>query len=269
MNPPGGISRDELVAGLDLVRLAQDYVDRRSAASHLPAVTISGLADLVVLLDEAYCRDVAEYFDHALRLAYNARLARLYDRMQWENRLQYQAILDAGVEIEPWLGPGQPYRSSQELVHRVRGTGTLYVYLTRDGHGPPGGASYHPLREPSGVTAQGVELTHNDVFRAVHDVFGHVMFGNSFGPRGEFKATYCHMHMYPEVVHPILFTEQIGQICWFFFGPHLLDRAGNLPKPGDPGYLPLGQRPYPEQKVFPFDHQYLDIFKRLFHVQES
>jgi hypothetical protein len=263
------MSRPPVDLTVDLLTVAQEYVDRRSAASRAPAASISRLADLVVALDEDYCRDVAEYFDRAPRLAYDARLARLYDRMKWENLLQYGVILDAGIEIEPWLGPGQPYRGSEELVRRVRETGTLYVYLTRDGHGPPGSTGYHPLRGPSGVTARGVELAYNDVFRVVHDVFGHVMFGYAFGPRGEFKATYCHMHMYSEEIHPILFTEQIGQICWFFFGPHLLDRAGNLPRPGDPGYVPPAQRPYAEQKVFPFDHRYLDPFTRMFDVQES
>jgi hypothetical protein len=215
-------------------------------------------------MDERYCRRVAAYYDRAPRMAYDAGLRRRYDRLKLQNLRQYEAIVGAGVEIEPWLGAGQPYRDSRELCERVRATRRLRVYLTRSGHGPSPAAGYHPMREPSGVSAGGVELCHNDVFRVVHDVFGHVMFGNGFGPRGEFLAAFCHMHMYSADVHPVLFTEQVAQICWFFHGPHLLDRTGALPRRGDPGYVPPPRRPYPEQKAFMFPERFLDAFTEMF-----
>jgi len=97
----------------------------------------------------------------------------------------------------------------------------------------------------------GVQLCHNDVFRAAHDIFGHVVPGNSFSADGEFKASFCHMWLYSEDVHPVLFTEQIAQICWYFFGPHRA--AGGRPR-------------YPKQKVFEFPRHYLDTFKNLFVI---
>jgi hypothetical protein len=102
------------------------------------------------------------------------------------------------------------------------------------------------------------------VLRVVHDVFGHVVLGNSFGPRGEFLATYGHPHLCSPDVLPVLFTEQVGQICWFYYGPHLLDGSGRLPAPGEPGYLPPAQRPYPVQKVFTFPRRFLDRFTASF-----
>ncbi|MEH1014703.1 hypothetical protein V6U90_16525 [Micromonospora sp. CPCC 206060] len=261
--------RDDMSAEPDLLRVAQEYVDRQppSRRRDVPLAHLDGLA---VHLDEDYCREVADYFHQAPMLAYDETLRARYDRLKQENRAQYQVLLDAGVEVVPWQGPGQPYRNSAELVREVRRTRRLRLYLTRNGHGPRPGAEagFHPLREPSGVVLGDVELTHNDLFRVVHDLFGHVMFHNSFGPRGEFKATYCHLHMYSDEVHPVLFTEHLGQFCWFFFGPHLRGPDGRLRQPGDPGYLPPPDRPYAEQKVFPFVRTYIDRFSNAFQIRE-
>jgi hypothetical protein len=215
-------------------------------------------------LGETYYREVAEYYERAPGLVRDSRLAQLYDLLKQENLKQYRAVLDAAIEVVPWLGEGPPYRSHRHLIEHVCATGTLYVYLTRTGFGPAPGTGDHPMQAPAGISARGVELCHNDVFRVVHDAFGHVLLGNSFDIRDEFAATYAHLGMYPEEVLPVLFTEQIGQICWFFCGPHLADRTGRLRKPGDPAYLPPPKRPYPEQKVFLFPQRFVDEFVKSF-----
>lgn len=232
-----------------------------------PAGEVARLARLVAVPDETFCRDVADRFDRLPRVAWSPALARRYRRLKEETRAQYEAVLDAGIDVEPWLEPGQPYRDSAELVRKVRATGTIHVFLTRDGHGPSPSAGFHPMREPSGVTVGGVELTHNDLFRVVHDVFGHVMFGHGFGAGGELKAAYTQMSLLSESARLAVFTEQVAQTCWFFFGPHLRDAAGRLRRPGDRGYLPPHRRPFPEQKVFRAERRDLDAFGRMFRLQ--
>jgi hypothetical protein len=222
------------------------------------------LVQLSARLDQTYCRDVAEYYDRAPRFAPDARLKQLYDLLKQENLKQYRAVLDADIKVVPWTKKGQPYYGFGHLVKQVCATRKLYVYLTRIGHGPARSIGYHPLRTQAGISASGIELCHNDVFRVVHDVFGHILFGKSFGLRGEFEAAYGHLGMYPEDLLPVLFTEQIGQICWFFCGPHLADRAGRLRSPGDPAYLSPAERPYPEQKVFLFPQRFVDEFAASF-----
>ena len=237
--------------------------DRRQLLSRLGGVTAR--------LDENFCREVAKYYERAPALDLRGRLITAYDLLKRETLQQYRAIVDAGVEVKPWRGGGQPYRDSRHLRHCVSRTGKLYVYLSSAGHGPHGPAEpgFHPLREPSGVRVDGVEFCYNDLFRATHDIFGHVMFGNGFGLKGEFLATFCQMHFYSREAHHPLFTEQIGQICWFYYGPHLLDRAGRLPERDAPGYLPADQRPYPEQKVFAFPQRFLDAFGDLFELESG
>lgn len=228
---------DSVLAGL-----AQAHLDR-----HCPAgASISSVATAELRWDEGYCRRVAEYFDSAPSRDLGVALTRRYDAFKQENLRHYRLLSEAGITVRPWPVSGQPYRTSAELRASVRATGVLYVYLTSAGHGPGPAGGEHPMLAGSGIVVDGVELCHNDVFRVVHDVFGHVMSGHGFSPRGEFRASYCHLRMYPESVHPVLFTEQIAQICWFFYGPRAAERR------------------YPEQKVFAFPRRYLDEFRSLF-----
>jgi hypothetical protein len=231
---------------IDLFAVAHAYLER-----WFPDRPTGSMADTeLVHWDEEFCRRVARWYDRAPALDYDARLSRRYDRFKQETEQQYHAIVDAGIRVVPWLGPGQPYRTSAELCESVRSTGTIYVYLTRSGHGAAPSHGFHPLREPSAITVDGVQFAHNDLFRSVHDIFGHVMYGNSFSAKGEFRATFCHMRMFSEDVHPVLFTEQVAQICWYYFGPYL--RQG-------------GPRQYPEQKVFEFPPSFLQRFTDMFH----
>lgn len=257
----------DLVA--DLLTVAQRCRDRDDRGAGWPPVDVARLADLVVTVDEDFCREVADRYERAPRLAYDQVLARRYDRLKQESRQQYEDVLEAGIEVEPWLGSGPPYRDSDELVRLVRETRTIRVLLTRDEHGPPGGDGFHPLREPSGVTVAGVPLLYNDLVRTVHDLFGHVMFGAGFGLAGELKAAYCHLALHSEDAQDVLFNEQVAQICWFYSGPHLRDGAGRLRRPGERGYLARRTRPYPEQKVYPADPEELARFRRMFSLRQA
>jgi hypothetical protein len=237
-----------MVDGVDaeLIGLAQAYLERRGARGVDGPDSIAATPRWSLDWDEVYCRRVADHFDRAPLFACDSALSRLYDRFKRENLQQYQVVLDAGIAVEPWLRPGQPYRGSAELRAAVRNTGVLHVYLTSSGHGTEPAPREHPMLAPSGVEAGGVPFTHNDVFRAVHDIFGHVMFGHDFSPRGEFRAAFTHLRMYPGAVHPVLFTEHLAQICWFFFGPH------------------AGERRYPPQKVVRLPGSLLAAYRGLF-----
>lgn len=225
-----------------LTDLAQAYVDDGGSAGP----NIRSAAAATLRFDQNYCRRVADYFERAPLFDLDADLSLGYEAFKRENLRHYRLVRDAGITVRPWLSPGQPYGSSEELRSAVRSAGTLHVYLTSAGHGPGKVRRDHPMLAPSGITEDGVPFCHNDVFRVVHDVFGHVMSGTGFSPGDELRASFCHMAMYPEAAQPVLFTEQVAQICWFFFGPH------------------AGAGRYPEQKVFAYPRRYLDGFRELF-----
>jgi hypothetical protein len=251
-----------------LVVTAQRCRDRSGAGDDWPPAHVSLWSRLELEIDERFCRDVADRFDALPARHDDVRLACRYDALKRETRRLYDAILDAGITVEPWQRPGQPYRDARAMAADVAATGTLQLFLTVHGHGPAGDAGDHPLRDGSGVRANGVEFTHNDLLRAAHDVFGHVLGGHDFGVAGELKAAYCHMALYSDTARPVVFAEQVAQTCWFFFGAHLRDARGRVRRPGDQGYLPPRRRPYPAQKVFAAEPGELGAFRRLFRLEE-
>ena len=65
--------------------------------------------------------------------------------------------------------------------------------------------------------ANGVPLLVNDIFRFVHDFFGHAKQGNGFGPLGEENAWNIHSQMYSPTARKALTTETRGQNSWVNF----------------------------------------------------
>lgn len=64
----------------------------------------------------------------------------------------------------------------------------------------------------------------NDMFRAVHDFFGHAATGRGFDPHGEEAAFRSHFAMFGPMARPAMATETRGQNSALNFGPS----AGNF-----------------------------------------
>jgi len=73
----------------------------------------------------------------------------------------------------------------------------MQVYLTSpDSFGSEEVSADHPLLEGTGIFQGDYELVYNDLFRAVHDYYGHASEGNEFGPVGEERAWAKHATMF-------------------------------------------------------------------------
>lgn len=73
----------------------------------------------------------------------------------------------------------------------------------------------------------------NDMFRAVHDVFGHAGIGRGFGRHGEEAAFRSHRQMYSPAAHAALASETRGQNSYLNYvtGGEFPDNAPvNMPK---------------------------------------
>jgi hypothetical protein len=243
----------QAVTGLHeaLVSVAQAYADDAARRGELEPIRIGELVRRRDVPDEGFRRRVADAFDVAPRRRPTTAVLAGYARLKTANLRLLRRAAEAGLRIRPWRGAGQPYTGSAEMIGELARTRTLYFFPTESGHGPESADPDHPMCAPSEVRVDGFRLLHNDVFRAVHDIFGHAMAGAGMGPVGELRAARCHMALYPSAAHPVFFTEQVAQVCWFFYGPHLRDTAGHLPRPQEPGWLAPPARPYPPQKVFP------------------
>lgn len=244
---------------VDALSIARRYVEFRAPGHRLPTL-------VELHLQEDLCLTIADWYESAPDSWKDPEVRRQYDILKAETGKQFEAMRQAGVDIRPWLKNGQPYSSSAQLWHEVANSGTLYVYLTSQGHGENGSApgSAHPMVQPSEYIADGVQFAHNDMFRAVHDFFGHIARGNPFTAHGEHLAAWDHSHMYPQDCHPVLLSETVSQICWFYFGAHLRDSRGRVPSADSQDYIQPRDRPYSPQKATPLPSELVDAFFSLF-----
>jgi hypothetical protein len=158
-----------------------------------------------------------------------------YEALADETLAQFQAIKNSGLKID-FIKPGQkdPYYESPRLANQdMRDNNHLWVYPTESGHGTPEGATgggrsksslegshENVMLRPTGETINGHPLLVNDVFRIVHDYFGHFKDGNGFRADGEENAWRSHSAMYSDLARPAMTSETRGQNSWTNYGPH-------------------------------------------------
>ncbi|MEV7414977.1 hypothetical protein [Streptomyces sp. NPDC089919] len=173
-----------------------------------------------------------------------------YLRMADEARAQLACMTEQGVKVRMYRAPGQPYVTSRELCDALDAGEDLYVYPTEAGHGPAGYEDPdNPLLLISDAEIDGAKALHNDVLRATHDYFGHYLARAPFNLRGELSVAYSHLRMFSPAVHRAVLNEFAGQICWFYYGPHIMRTDGSVPVRGDADWISPADRPFADQKV--------------------
>lgn len=224
----------------DVQRIASDYV--REAG--LPFFAHVGNQ----AINEPLAKRIASFYNDAAHEPTDPEVKKSYDAFVQETKDQYRHLTSEGYKMEPWTEEGQPYKNSAEMSADVRDNKHLWYFPTEGGFGTSEVAA-HPLLDSSGVKVGGKDVPVNDLFRAVHDVFGHTAGGYEFGPRGELNAFLSHAAMYSEEARPAMAAETLGQNSWVNFGEHLRDDNGNIPKKGEKGFVPLTERPFAEHKA--------------------
>jgi hypothetical protein len=239
----------------DMLRQIQAHPDQRTAN----AETLTEPKDVAEHADEynrLQGRPTIDTQTHPHNVEFAKRTADAYDAMKHEpNNPKVKAAYDAmkndvdkqwdyatqkmGMKLEPWTKEGQPYANSKEMAADVKNNKHLYFFQ--------GGES--PADNPLQAVDPKTGLSYNDKFRAVHDLFGHAAQGNEFGPKGEETAYQLHRQMFSPEAVPALTTETRGQNSWVNFGEHMRNPEGNVPKKGEPGFVPATERPYAEQKT--------------------
>jgi hypothetical protein len=151
-----------------------------------------------------------------------------YAEMIKETLAQYEAAKAAGFKAEFWHPRKQkdPYEASPRLaVEDVRNNNHMWVYPTYAGYGSGDpiseeDARRNPMLQLTGENWNGIPVTVNDIFRAVHDYFGHAKEGVGFRHDGEENAWRSHASMYSPLARMAMTSETRGQNSWLNFGPH-------------------------------------------------
>lgn len=185
-----------------------------------PATTIREY----VKVDEDRARRIAQAFEEMKHDPKDPLVKSAYDAMIKETLDQYQAMLDSGFKAEMIpSGAPDPYADSPRLaIEDIRDNNHMWVFPTDDGFGSSDlDVSDNPLlAETKYKDVNGKVMLANDVFRAVHDYFGHAVEGNGMRARGEEMAWRVHASMYSPLARRAMTTETRGQNSWVNYGPH-------------------------------------------------
>ena len=132
----------------------------------------------------------------------------LWEETAGHVRRQYELLEDMGIKFE--FVNKDPYPSYAELYEDFVTNGRVKVMSTK----VTGGA-----QQIDGITA-GFTDEVNDMFRAIHDVFGHLGTGRGFDRHGEEAAFLAHASMFPDHLRGVLTTELRAQTNY------LIERGG-------------------------------------------
>ena len=182
----------------------------------------TGDGKFIVRLNQDKSRKVGMEYETMKHDPYNPKVKAAYEALAKETEEQYQFILDAGYMPEMHMAPNEPYPNSRATIADLRERKRLKVFSTDYGYGETPitekDIKENPmLRMSKYKDANGVPMRVNDLFRFVHDFFGHSERGNSFGPLGEENAWDVHARMFSPLARRAMTSETRGQNSWVNF----------------------------------------------------
>lgn len=172
-------------------------------------------------VDPKFASRVATAFDKMKHQPNHPEVRAAYDALARELPGQYDAMAKKGGVKVDFMGDTDPYAVNPRLATQdIADNKHLSIYPTEDGFGSsnfdPAG---NPLLDDSGRAISGQPAKVNDLFRAVHDYYGHAKEGLGFRASGEDNAYRAHQSMFSPEAARAMGTETRGQNSWVNFGP--------------------------------------------------
>lgn len=148
--------------------------------------------------------------------SYDDLVKAAYQQLEKETVDQFNAL---PIRMSYHRGGEGNYLDSKEMLKDVHLHNHLFVYQGGDRH------EFLNRIDPS------TGLNSNEMFRAVHDYFGHAIKGNTFGPVGEEVAWASHAQMYSPLARIAMTAETRGQNSFVNYTPinaELVDQMENV-----------------------------------------
>lgn len=242
--PPMKLAAKIAMAGaIPALKLAGDLPQVGKALEGLPATAVGPNAaaqqaalDYMASTGRAYepptkyaavnpgrASQIADAYDAMKHAPDDPEVRRAYDALVNETMQQWDQIKKTGLKVD-FIDPakGDPYGKPSDALRDIQDNNHLWVFPTEGGFG--GSASKdvditgNPLLQPAGEI-NGRPVVANDIFRIVHDYFGHAQNGVGFRAGGEENAFLDHAAMFSPEARRALATETRGQNSWVNFGP--------------------------------------------------
>jgi hypothetical protein len=170
-------------------------------------------------LDTDFSKEISEQYDLSEIAPKTKEVLQAYGALEFETIEQYNFILSKGLNVERWTGEGEPYESSKEMLDDLRNNNHLYFLPNDEAFGKDTDITEgrFGLKKVDIFLKDGYQMTLSEVFRVVHDYFGHGILGNQFGAIGEENATLQHLELYSDIAAPAVIFQTRGQNSWVNF----------------------------------------------------
>ena len=210
-----------------LVAVAEDYAAKNG-------IDLKRQSEYVEV-DEDRAKRIADAYEQMANDPQNPKVKEAYQELIKQTIAQYQALVDAGYKF--WfmdlnIPNNVDYASSPyNALRDMRENKEMGVFPTTDGYGASGltelDVENNPLLADTGIQwpvggldGEMKNVLANDLFRAVHDAFGHGLEGSGFRARGEENAWQAHVRLFTGPAIAALTSETRGQNSWLNYGPN-------------------------------------------------
>lgn len=153
---------------------------------------------------DAYAKKYPKLVERSGAQNYDQLMEASYRQLAKETEQQFRAL---PINMSYHRAGEGNYDNSKELLRDIYGNRHMYVYQGGDPH------DFLNAVDPS------TGLNTNEMFRAVHDFFGHAIHGNQFGPKGEEIAWAAHSKMFSPLARLAMTSETRGQNSFVNYTP--------------------------------------------------
>jgi hypothetical protein len=187
-----------------LPEMPESSLVKQSAIGRTHELAVEGSPEYKSAIYDAYAQQMPQVLEQSKAKNYDDLMEKAYRQLAKETDQQFKAL--------PYnfsyhrSGEGN-YNSSKEMAADVHGNKHLYVFQ--------GGDPHDFLNRIDPATG----LNENEKFRAVHDLLGHAIYGNQFGPKGEETAWALHSQMYSPLARLAMTAETRGQNSMVNYSP--------------------------------------------------
>lgn len=178
-------------------------LEKQSGIARVFQEAAEGSPEYKQRLFEAYGNAMPEVVEQAGAQNYDQLTEAAYRQMAKEARAQFDTL---PVQTSYNYGAGE-YATPSAMLRDVLGEGNLNVFQ--------GGEPHEFLSEVDPDT----DLSANEMFRAVHDFYGHATQGQTFRPGGEEAAYASHAQMMSPLAQMALLAETRGQNSLVNYSP--------------------------------------------------
>ncbi len=174
-------------------------------------------------LDKARSIKIAQLYEDMEATPTNPETQAAYRALCTETLAQWQIIKSTGLHVEYEDEASRlVYQNPRKAILDILHNNHLFVTPTRSAFGNAGFLHdpQNPLLIETCERISGTPALVNDLFRIVHDYFGHAKEGLGFRAEGEENAWRMHAVMYSPLARRAMTTELRGQNSWINFGPY-------------------------------------------------